>query len=78
MPTHTNQVLDVSGVTRADYDACIDAGLEVDSLRYRYAPMSDAPYFARLAAAPCPNARRLTEAAVACRLEAFAGHLPKE
>ncbi|WP_170223705.1 aminotransferase class I/II-fold pyridoxal phosphate-dependent enzyme [Nonomuraea turkmeniaca] len=55
-----------------------DDGLEVDSLRYRYAPMTDAPYFARLAAAPCPNARRLTKTVVACRLEAFASRLPKE
>lgn len=49
-------------------------GVEVDSSRYRYAPMYTAPYFAQFASA-CPNAVRLTATAVACRLEAFAARL---
>jgi len=47
------------------------AGAEVDTSRYRYAPMTATPRFAQFTV-PCPNAARLAPTAVACRLEAFA------
>lgn len=51
--------------------ALADAGTDVDTLRYGYAPMYRAPHLARYAAS-CPNAERLAATAVACRLEEFA------
>ncbi|GLX06599.1 DegT/DnrJ/EryC1/StrS family aminotransferase [Microbispora sp. NBRC 16548] len=55
-------------------------GIEVDTTRYGYAPMDQAPFFTRtasgLSGGPYPNAHRLTTTAVACRLETFAPHLP--
>ena len=46
-------------------------GVEVDSSRYRYRPMYEAPCLARFAT-ECPMAEQLTATVVACRLEAFA------
>lgn len=51
-------------------EAVAAGGVEVDSSRYRYAPMCTAPYFARFAVA-CPHAEQLTATIVAVRLEAF-------
>ncbi|HEX9033453.1 MAG TPA: aminotransferase class I/II-fold pyridoxal phosphate-dependent enzyme [Streptosporangiaceae bacterium] len=50
------------------------SGVEVDSSRYKYRPMYDAPYLARFTT-ECPIAEQLTATVVACRLEAFAARL---
>lgn len=52
-----------------------DSGVEVDTLRYSYAPMHHSPYFAPRRAST-PAASDLAAVAVACRLEAFPSHLP--
>ncbi|MFG1928808.1 aminotransferase class I/II-fold pyridoxal phosphate-dependent enzyme [Cryptosporangium sp. NPDC048952] len=48
-----------------------EGDVEIDTLRYRYAPMDRARVF-QASAVACPNAVQLTTTAVACRLQAFA------
>lgn len=51
--------------------SALDAlGIEVDTSRYHYGPMYKAGHLSRYATI-CANAERLTQNAVACRLEAF-------
>ncbi|MFF5781846.1 DegT/DnrJ/EryC1/StrS family aminotransferase [Streptomyces virginiae] len=52
-----------------------DSGIEVDTLRYSYAPMHHSPYFAPHRTST-PAASALAARAVACRLEAFPSPLP--
>ncbi|WP_060880069.1 DegT/DnrJ/EryC1/StrS family aminotransferase [Streptomyces scabiei] len=52
-----------------------DSGVEVDTLRYSYAPMHHSPCFSRHSTST-PAASDLAARAVACRLEAFPSHLP--
>jgi hypothetical protein len=52
-----------------------DSGIEVDTLRYSYAPMHHSPYFTPRSTGT-PAASDLAARAVACRLEAFPAPLP--
>jgi perosamine synthetase len=52
-----------------------DSGIEVDTLRYSYAPMHHSPYFTPRSTGT-PAASDLAARAVACRLEAFPSPLP--